>query len=573
MLAELLTADERHAAKAEMLERRAALSPSLPFLPWTERHRALLAPGHPFSLAGKPYLEALYNETHADVVVEKAAQTGASELLVGWSLYHLDLGHHVLYVLPTEDDVSDFSASRIGPAIEASPYLSRRVVTGAERGADRVTLKRIGSAFLFLRGGKVKSGPATGGEERAGQLKSMRADCTVMDEYDEIDARADAFVEQRMAASSIRLRRRVSTPTYAGSGIHPLYMASDQMTWHVRCEACGLRQPLTLANLVREWDDLERPTVWNKDDDGAPALHCSKCASVLDRTAAGEWVAAHPDRPLRGYHLSRLFVADRPLQEIIDGLRETDDSKRKQTYNQALGLPYTARGSKSLTDEILDACRRDYAPGPRPGGAFCGIDVGRVLHVVIRGADWSLRAAFEHNNFDRDLTDRLREHGVLVTTVDANPETREARAFQASQANQTWLAYYVQGRADLNEEPMLWNDDRGSGKWGTVKTDRTRAMDGALALFHVGAKREPGGATLPANFSAQNNPDYYAHLKAPQRVKVKDATGNEVAVYQQTGADHFAHAEVYAYMSAARWLYQHDHTTYVQYNPLKIGAY
>lgn len=568
MLAELA-----YEAKAEELERRAFAASPLPFLAWTERHRTLLAPGHPFSLANKPYLAALYAETHADVVVEKAAQTGASELLVGWSLYHLDQGHHVLYVLPTEDDVSDFSASRIGPAIEASPYLSRRVVTGAERGADRVTLKRIGSAFLFLRGGKVKSGPATGGEERAGQLKSMRADCTVMDEYDEIDARADAFVEQRMAASSIRLRRRVSTPTYAGSGIHPLYAASDQMTWHVRCSSCGQLQPLTLANLVREADDLERPVAWNKDSHGAPCLCCAKCSSVLDRTAPGEWIAAHPSRSLRGYHLSRLFVADRPLQEIIDGLRETDDSKRKQTYNQALGLPYSARGSKALTDEILDGCRREYGPGPKAGGAFCGIDVGRVLHVVIRGSDWSLRAAFDHPNFDADLTDILRAHGVVVTTVDANPETREARAFQAAERHPVWLAYYVQGKSDANEEPMSWEDDRLSDKWGSVKADRTRAMDGALALFHVGAKHEPGGATLPANFSAQNFPDYYAHLKAPQRVKVKDASGNEVAVYQQTGADHYAHAETYCYMSAARWLYVKEHEQQVVYAPVRIGNY
>lgn len=539
----------------------------MPLLDWTEHNRAMLAPGHPFSLAARPYLRALYEDDHPDIVVEKAAQTGVSEWLVSWAMWHLDQGHHVLHVMPTDDDVSDFSMSRIGPAIDASSYLASRVVTGGERGADRVTLKRLGNGFWFLRGGRVKAGPATGGEERASQLKSVAADCRILDEFDEIDARADAFTIQRLAASRIGHSARVSTPTYASSGIHPLYQASDQMQWHIRCGACQLLQPLTLAHLVRQWDDLERPTVWNKDDAGAPCLRCSACDSVLDRTAPGEWVAAYPSRPTRGYHLSRLFVADRPLQEIIAGLSETDDSKRKQTFNQALGLPYRARGSKSLTDELLDACRREYAHGPKPGGAFCGIDVGRVLHVVIRGSDWSQRAAFEHSDFDRSLVDKLTEHGVVVTTIDANPETREARKFRGLPgAGEVWLAYYVEGKSRDEADPIAWDEIEGS-----AKADRTRVIDAALSPFHKGAKGEPGGATLPAD--ARNIPSYYEHLKSPQRVIVKDAHGNDVARYVNATADHFSHAEAYCFMSAARYLFARDNTQKVVYDPVRLERY
>jgi hypothetical protein len=513
-------------------------------------------------------MRALYEDDHPDIVIEKAAQVGVSEWMVSWALHHLDQGRHVLYVLPTEDDVSDFSASRFGTAIEASPYLSSRVVQGHERGADRVTLKRIGDGFLFLRGGKIKSGPATGGEEKASQLKSIPADCAVSDEYDEIDPRADAFIVERMKAiGSYGHRARVSTPTYPGSGIHPLYMASDMHVWHVQCPGCNDWQSLTLEKLVTEWDDLERPQHWNTDGAGEPALWCSKCHHPLDRGAEGMWIPTYPGRATRGRLISRLFMPERPLQEILDGLAQTDESKRKQIFNQAMGLPYRSRGAQSLTDEILDACKRDYGHGPQTGGAFAGIDVGRVLHVVIRGADWTQRAAFEHADFDNDLADRLREHGVLVTVIDGEPETRAARAFQASHADQPiWLADYPGSGLPNDVEPVRWDTDR-----MLVKADRTRILDSTLALFRRGAKREAGGATLPA--TARDIPNYYAHLKAPVRQLVRDSKGNSIAVYHEAGADHYAHAEAYTLIAAMWWLNTRENSTKVVYNPVRMGGY
>ena len=138
----------------------------------------------------------------------------------------------------------------------------------------------------------------------------------------------------------------------------------------------------------------------SRESDAEPALLCQRCQAVLNRSQAGEWVATYPDRAVHGYHVSALWIPTRSLADIVAGLSETDESKRQQVYNQGLGLPYKSRGAVSLSDDVLDACRREYALGPKRGGAFCGIDVGRVLHVVIRGADWSLRAAFEHADFD-----------------------------------------------------------------------------------------------------------------------------------------------------------------------------
>ena len=47
--------------------------------------------------------------------------------------------------------VSDFAAARLGPAIEASPYLQALITPAGgqgKRGADRIQLKRVGDRFL-----------------------------------------------------------------------------------------------------------------------------------------------------------------------------------------------------------------------------------------------------------------------------------------------------------------------------------------------------------------------------------------------------------------------------------------
>jgi hypothetical protein len=318
--------------------------------------------------------------------------------------------------------------------------------------------------------------------------------------------------------------------------------------------------------LVTESDELGRPRAWHTDGNGKPFVACRRCKQALDRTGEGTWVKTYDGRTVQGYHISRLFSAQRDLQDLIDGLQSTNDSERQQVYNQALGLPFRSLNSVSLNDELLDACRREYAHGPRKGGAFCGIDVGRALHVVIRGSDWSQRWAGQVKDFD-EVIPLLRQYGVLVTVVDANPETRAARQFQARYgAGSVWLAYYVQGRESKAMEPWAWDMDT-----LTVKADRTRVMDATLGQFRLAATEKARGATLPAN--ARDVLDYYAQMKAPERKTRDDRQGNRVAYYDESGPDHFAHAEAYTYMAAGFWLTAAENRSEVVYDPVRIANY
>jgi hypothetical protein len=296
---------------------------------------------------------------------------------------------------------------------------------------------------------------------------------------------------------------------------------------------------------VIEWDLLERPVAWHgcARRDGAPDdawAACERCGGRLDHWARGQWVAQYPGREIHGYHLTKLFSPVVRLLDIVKGLQETDESKRKEIINQGLGEPYSPRGGR-LTDEQLDACRRQYAHAPAPGEkTFAGIDVGKLFNIVIRGQRdpetgeipqrWTGEVETE-----AEVVRELRRWNVSRCVIDALPETRVSRSIKAVMPpGVVWLAYYSDGGAvSRKPEPIQWDEAD-----GTVTLDRTRTLDDTFADFVDGTR------TLPAY--ARDIPDYYTHLKAQVRVVEKTARGDQVARYINTDPDHYAHAENYA---------------------------
>lgn len=504
---------------------------------WTLRHRSMLSPDRVLNFSRHPYLVDLYRCRAKKVVVPKASQVGVSEYLVSYGMHGADQRNAtVLYLFPTDTHVSDFSTGRIGPAIEASPYLSSIVVDASgtqQRGADRVKLKRFRNRFMYMRGSKIAP------DGRAPQLESIDADLLILDEFDEMDERAPSKVRKRLDHSAIAEERIASIPSYPNRGIHAEWLASDQRRWHVRCDACGHRQYLTIEHVVTEQDPLERPTRWHGYPDKAWAV-CAKCGKKINHLAAGEWVAAEPSREVVGFHITKLFSPTVDLLEIVSRLRVFNETDRKTNITHDLALPYTPRGG-SLTDEVLDACRREYVHGSTfLGDAVMGIDVGSVLHVVVRSVpDPETGEVRQHFAGQVDSWDRLDQlmliYRIRAVVVDALPETTKAREFQAKHPpGRVWLSYYVEQKTGLKAiRPWDWIADK-----GIVNVDRTRTLDDVYAKLYGQT------LTLPAN--ARDIPDYYAHLKASIRV-----VENNVARYVESGPDHLAHAENYCSIAAS----------------------
>lgn len=508
----------------------------LSLLDWTTRHRRYLEAGRAFDMDSHGYLREIYASNAQRMVVQKAGQVGVSEYLISYALHACDQRNAtVMYIFPNDGLVSDFSTTRLGPAIEASEYLTGRVVDGIggdKRGSDRKTLKRIGDRFLYLRGATVKP------DGKAPQLKSVPADVLIFDELDEIDPRAPAIARKRLGHSSTAEERMVSTPMYPGRGVHAEYMQSDMRRWLVPCPHCGHKQALTIHQCVTEWDELERPAEWHGKSDGRAWLACDRCKGELNRLAAGEWVAEQPGIDLVGYHIPKFVSPFVSVEEIVANLSTTDETKRREAFNQDLGEPYTPRGG-SLTDVILDSCRGDYAHGVDASApCFMGVDVGRVLHVVVRAkadSEGKRRQLFagEVPSFD-ELGRLIRLYNPRAVVIDALPETKSARQLQSEfRRGLIWLAYYTAAKeGSKKEKPIQWDFTQ-----STANLDRTRTIDETFARFIERSN------TLPAN--ARDIRDYYRHLIAPVRVLEDAPNGAQIARYVESGPDHYAHSENY----------------------------
>ena len=501
-------------------------------LEWCHSYRLYLTPDRRFDLTSHKYLREIYNDHKEKVrVIYKSSQMGASEYAISYAIHACDVRNAtVLYAFPTDTHVSDFSSARIGPAIEASDYLMRIVVdwknVDGKRGADRTTLKRIRNRFLYLRGSSVKvSGQAP-------QLKSIDADILVMDEIDEMNPKAPVIAEKRTGHSMIAEQLWISTPTYAGFGIHAKWMESDQREWFVPCPHCGKKQPLSIHNTVIEWDELERPVDWYGYPNDA-WLACVKCKKPLDRLTDGEWVQAYQQSSVIGWHMSKMFSSMANIYFIVKSLDATDETSRKEIYNQDLGLPYSPKGGR-LTREVLDKCVRDYRLEKIPDTmSYMGVDVGTVLNVVIRGEEdeeTGERPLIYVGIVDTflALSNLIMKFNVGLCVIDALPETRKAREFQRAYPTLVWLAYYVGQKAGTTKpEELQWNE-----KDGIVSIDRTRLIDTTLARFYSMVN------TLPP--IAEDIPEYYKQLMAPVRI-VEDS----IAKYISNQSDHYAHAETY----------------------------
>ncbi len=352
-------------------------------------------------------------------MVEKAAQLGLSTLLVGEILQVCLAGHKAGYFFDTKIAMREFVQSRVDPIIDASDALVRLVTERpfeADRprrrgkgGADNVRFKQIGprGQAYFLAANNW------------GDVKSRPLDAVYLDEVAEHDPEVAAFIDDRMLHSKLRLRREISQPRVPGMDIDASFQRSDMKFWHLRCPRC------------RRWTVLEH----NFPDclfqvRGEWRIGCPRCHARLD-LSAGEWVAAHPDREISGYHMSQLYGP----QMTADYLARKWAEAQTHAYLMAnfwisiLGLPY-AGDSQPMPEGLMKQRCGDWGMTMTgrgnlpPGVAYAGIDVGDVRHLVIYRAcaDGVDRVVWlEATRSWEAIEKRLRDHNVLFFVIDAMP--------------------------------------------------------------------------------------------------------------------------------------------------------
>jgi phage terminase large subunit GpA-like protein len=386
--------------------------PALSVSAWADRYRVLprkssAEPG-PWRTSRTPYLreimDALSPESDVEeVVLMFGAQLGKSEVILNLLGYIIDHSPGpVIIVQPTEGMAKRFSRQRIGPLIQSTPRLHRKVGQSRSRDSgNTVYEKEFPSGHLVITWASSAVG-----------LRSMPAQYALLDEIDgyvlDVDDEGSPIelVEGRQSTFARRKRVKTSTPTVAGrSAIEEAYEASDQRRFYVPCPDCGERQPLEFPRLI--WSKLGLPP-------DQAVYECRACTFPIPHHRKswllehGEWIPEAPTAGgrVRGYHLSALYS---PLGWTSWGdlarrfVRvEKQPAKFRAFINTFLGQTWKEVGEAPEWRRLYDR-RETYTVGVVPRRALfltAGCDVQRdrlIVEVVGWGRDkesWSVSTEF-----------------------------------------------------------------------------------------------------------------------------------------------------------------------------------
>jgi hypothetical protein len=462
-----------------------------------------------------------------EAVYQKATQVGVSTQAIRWALYHSDVHQRVvLYTFPTDKELGDFSRQRIKPVIRASQHLRSRMSSDA---VDNVGQKQIGSdGWIYFRGTNKP-------------IDSVNADVVVFDEYDTSDQINIEASERRVTGpDSAGLIRRVGVPSIPGFGISALYDGSDQRVWTVRCGK-------------GHWNPMRGYEAFSQNVDQARVvLVCKDCGGQLD-VRKGEWVATHPDREVRGYHIPKLIVPGAPLSILITNSKKTRPDQVEAFHTRDLGEPYApAEGRLSL--EQVQACVRPELRLQESLISYnlttMGVDMAsaRALNVVIEDAVgpepgapgrkvWvgTVEDTMERTAFQQ-LCWLMEAYNVNMCGIDNEPDGRFSQAFAARYPGRVYRMDFFTPAPAGRTEPHVWNvddDARFCSLW------RTKVYDATFERFRMQQVLLPPLEQLPA--------DYAKHLGNlyRRRVELPGDTGKARVEYVRTGPEDYAQCEAY----------------------------
>jgi hypothetical protein len=487
-----------------------------PLAEWAVRNIRL--EGKPFSFEGHAYLRALYDDTAAHVVLSKAAQIGGTVWAILRSLHTCLQGLNVLYFFPTRSDVIEFSKSRVGPLIADNALLARRV-----KDTDTAGLKRIGEAYLYLRGTQSPVG-----------LKSVPADMVVFDELDEVTPDAKVRALERLAHSDYKRVIELSNPSLPGYGIDESFEKSDQRHWTLKCPSCGAWTALDTAFPTKLGEEVR---ILREREDGTCYRACPRCEGELD-LERGEWVATLRDRPIHGYRISQLFSSKVDPAEILREYRTTRFPAR--FYNLKIGIPWTDLENKLDTMTVLSLCSEALLEEKSERPCTMGVDTGKQLHVVILREDPDdfekyhvVHLATCHEFSELDVL--MKRFQVERCVIDGLPETHATREFAGRHAGKVYMNFFNPHQ-------------RGAARWDhqarTVQVNRTEALDASRAAIRRRRLALPRRMPIVELFAH--------HLTQDARILEEDPdTGMQSYKYIRTGENHFSLAFTYAWLSAS----------------------
>jgi len=335
-------------------------------------------------------MDAICDPEIQDVVWQKSAQVGATEILLNILGYYIDQDPSPILLLePTLEMAEAFSKDRLSPMLRDSPCFAGKISSPRSRdGGNTLLHKAFPGGQITLAGANSPSSLA---------MRPIRI--VLCDEVDRYPASAGAegspvrLAFKRTNNFWNRKRVQVGTPTLKGaSAIEKAFQQSDQRFRYLPCPHCGEFQ-------VLKWGRV----VWAKAEDGTPqpdtaVYACEHCAAPIDLDAElndmdrkGKWIAHNPRSKVVGFHINELYSPWKKLHETVEDFlaaKFEGPESFKTWINTALGETWDPQDHVELNAEGMLA-RREAYPAQVPWGVGCmtaGIDTqDDRLELIVKG--------------------------------------------------------------------------------------------------------------------------------------------------------------------------------------------
>lgn len=341
--------------------------PDMTISQWADEFRRLSSessaePGR-WKTTKAPYqreiMDAISDLKVQKVVVMSAAQIGKTD---GFILNPIGYFMHydpspIMVLQPTIQMAETFSKDRLSPMLRDTPVLKERV-NDKSRNSGNTILQKI------FPGGHV----TMVGANSASSLASRPIRILLADEIDRYPATAGnegdplLLAGKRLTTFWNKKEICVSTPTIKGlSRIEVEFEHSTQEEWYVPCPECGEYQPMEWARVI-----------FNKENLDEISFACEKCGVVLsevewkERYQKGKFVAKHPDRKVRGFHLNALSSLFVEWKEIVQKFITANEEKKKGNIellkvwtNTEMGQTWEEEGEQ-LEKDVLYKRREKY---------------------------------------------------------------------------------------------------------------------------------------------------------------------------------------------------------------------
>lgn len=453
------------------------------------------------------FLHDIYQDNSPLLCCRKAAQVGFSTYEILKSLYEANSsGEDVIYVLPTADDVKQFSGGKTNRIISNNPCLKKWV-----KDKDSIEQKRVGKSTIYYRGSWT---------ERAALMISAKK--LIVDEYDRCKQEVVEQYDSRLQAAVSPKKAFFSNPSIPDFGIDKLYKQSDQKKWHI-LHACGNKFPMEERCVDYESKIYRCP-------------FCKKEISDEERKR-GEWQATSSGE-WSGYWIPLWITPWTSAEKIA----EYKKAKSGEYFcNFVAGMPYAGGGDKVPASTIFNCLSQDT--NNHQERVIIGVDTGLPVHIVCANKD----GYFYYDTLPLPPQDPYRELEKLlmrwkgsIVISDQGGDLTGIRILQAKYPGRVFLCWYRRDRKNL--ELIEWGVGQ---EYGKVYVDRNQMIQ--VFIGEMMDKRVKFQGT------ESEWQEYICHWLNIYRTWSENSLGIREFKWERSGPDHYVHASIYARVGLSKF--------------------